>query len=69
MGFSIRVFSTHAPSHKTSTGQTRAQVAPMGLASKMTRAEPWRFPDAIFLMNAGTSMCVGQACVHGASKQ
>jgi beta-ureidopropionase len=44
-------------------------VAPTGLASKMTRADPRRLPLAIFLMNAGTSMCVGHARVHGASKQ
>ena len=39
----------------------------MGLASKMTRAEPVRLRLAIFLMNAGTSMCVGHARVQGAS--
>jgi hypothetical protein len=35
----------------------------------MTRAEPLRLPVAIFLMKAGTSMCVGHARAHGASKQ
>src|SRR5438034_8329760 len=35
----------------------------------MTRAEPRKLPVAIFLMNAGTSMCVGQAMVQGASWQ
>jgi hypothetical protein len=39
------------------------------LASRMVFAEPSRLPLAIFLMNFGTSMCVGQACMHGASKQ
>src|SRR5580698_6846194 len=35
----------------------------------MILAEPPGFPLAIFLMKLGTSMCVGQALVHGASKQ
>src|SRR5271156_1293664 len=35
----------------------------------MVRAEPERFPLAIFLMNRGTSICVGQAPAQGASKQ
>ncbi len=39
------------------------------LASRMVSAEPRRLPLAIFLMKRGTSMCVGQAAVHGASKQ
>ena len=34
-------------------------------ASKITLAEPARLPEEIFLMKAGTSMCVGQAVVHG----
>lgn len=38
-------------------------------ASRIVRAEPIKLPLAIFLMNFGTSMCVGHACVHGASKQ
>ena len=39
------------------------------LVAVLTRAEPARLPLAIFLMKAGTSMCVGHARVHGASKQ
>ena len=35
----------------------------------MLSAEPRRLPVAIFLMNFGTSMCVGHAPVQGASKQ
>ncbi len=58
---------THSPSHKTSVGQTRAQEAPSTFASKIVRAEPRKFPVAIFLMKPGTSMCVGQARMHGAS--
>ena len=50
-------------------GAGTEQLAPRMLASRMVRAEPARFPLAIFLMKAGTSMCVGQAPVHGASKQ
>ena len=60
---------THAPSHSTSTGHTREQLAPSTFASRIVRADPRRFPLAIFLMNPGTSMCVGHAAVHGASKQ
>ena len=58
---------TQAPSQRTSVGQTRAQDAPSTLASRMTRAAPWRLPVASFLMKAGTSMEVGQARVQGAS--
>src|ERR1700727_2249245 len=60
---------TQAPSHNTSTGQARAQLAPRMLASRMVRAEPARLPVAIFLMKRGTSMWVGHAVAHGASKQ
>ena len=60
--------STHAPSHSSCTGHTRAQVAPNKFESRMVRAEPRRIPVEIFLMNFGISMCVGQACVQGASK-
>src|SRR3989442_289558 len=57
---------TQAPSHNSCTGHTRAQVAPSKLDSRMVRAEPRKFSVAIFLMNFGMSMCVGQACVQGA---
>src|ERR1700679_690243 len=60
---------TQAPSHSTSTGQARAQLAPRILASRMVRADPARLPLAIFLMNFGTSICVGHAVAQGASKQ
>ena len=60
---------THAPSHSTSTGQTREQLSPRIFASRIAIADPRMFPLAIFLMNRGTSMCVGQAAAHGASKQ
>ena len=60
--------STQAPSHNSCTGHTRAQLAPSKFASRMVRADPGKFPVEIFLMNFGISMCVGQACVHGASK-
>src|ERR1700685_1961138 len=60
---------TQAPSHRTSVGHTRPQLWPRILASRITRAEPRKLPVEIFLMNAGTSMWVGQAMVHGASKQ
>src|SRR6202045_3602695 len=60
--------STHAPSHNSCTGHTRAQVAPSKLDSRMVRAEPGKLPVEIFLMNLGMSIWVGQACVQGASK-
>src|SRR5580704_449797 len=69
MGCLLYRCMTQAPSHKTSTGQTRAQLAPRILASRMVRAEPERLPLAIFLINRGTSICVGHAAAQGASKQ
>src|ERR1700749_2171383 len=35
----------------------------------MVSADPFRLFEAIFLMKRGMSMCMGHACVHGASKQ
>jgi hypothetical protein len=58
---------TQSPSHSCSTGHTRAQVSPSGFDARMTRAEPRLLSVAIFLMNDGMSMCVGQARMHGAS--
>src|ERR1700722_19795039 len=69
MGFSSFSCITHAPSQRTSVGQTRPQLCPRILAERTTRAEPRRLPLEIFLMKAGTSMWVGQAIVQGASKQ
>src|SRR5262245_50804017 len=68
-GFSRLWFRTQAPSQSTSTGQTRAQLAPSGLASRITRAAPRTFSLRIFWMKLGMSMCVGQAVMQGASKQ
>ncbi len=59
--------STQAPSHSSCTGQTRAQVAPRRLDSRIVRADPRKLCVLIFLMNFGMSMCVGQAWVQGAS--
>src|SRR3989442_15994599 len=42
---------------------------PRMLASRISLALPRMLPEAIFLMKAGMSICVGQARVHGASKQ
>jgi hypothetical protein len=39
------------------------------LADRIVRALPSMLPVAILRMNDGTSMCVGQAWAHGASKQ
>src|SRR6202165_6016077 len=60
---------THAPSHNTSVGHTRPQLSPRMLASRITRAAPRTFAVMMRLMNPGTSIRVGQAIVHGASKQ
>src|SRR5260370_35085059 len=60
---------TQEPSQSTSTGHTREQLRPRILASRMVCAEPRRLPVEIFLIKRGTSMWVGQAAVHGASKQ
>src|SRR5580658_6502978 len=47
----------------------RPQLMPRMLASRISLALPRILPEAIFLMNAGMSICVGQARVQGASKQ
>src|SRR5271170_3445167 len=47
----------------------RPQLMPRMLASRMSLALPRMLPEAIFLMNDGMSMWVGQARMHGASKQ
>src|SRR5580700_6204468 len=47
----------------------RPQLMPRMLASRISLALPRMLPEAIFLMNAGMSMCVGHARVQGASKQ
>src|SRR5271156_6531169 len=69
MGFSSFSCITQAPSQRTSVGQTRPQLWPRILASRITRAEPRRLSVEIFLMKEGTSIWVGHAMVHGASKQ
>src|SRR5579871_844976 len=69
MGFLLYRSRTQEPSHKTSTGQTREQLRPRILESRIVSAEPRRLPVEIFLMKRGTSMWVGQAPVQGASKQ
>ncbi len=42
---------------------------PRMFESKMVRAEPRRLPVAIFRMNSGMLIPVGQAPMHGASWQ
>src|ERR1041385_1986152 len=69
MGTASRSLKTHAPSQSESTGQIRPQLMPRMLASRISFALPRMLPEAIILMNAGMSMCVGQARVQGASKQ
>jgi hypothetical protein len=39
----------------------------MGLADMIVVAEPFMFPEAIFLMKVGISIPVGQAVIQGAS--
>jgi hypothetical protein len=58
---------THAPSHNSSVGQTRAQLAPIGFASMIVRALPAKSPWAMRRMKRGMSIDVGHATVHGAS--
>ena len=58
---------TQAPSHRLSTGQTRAHVPPSGLAARIVRALPPRLPVRIAWMKPGTSIPVGQARTQGAS--
>lgn len=60
IGF-VEWFRTHAPSHNSSVGHTRAQLAPTGLAVMIVLADPLKFPDAIFLIKLGISIPVGQA--------
>ena len=48
-------------------GVTRAQLAPRMFAERIVRAAPRGFSLAMRLMKRGTSMCVGQARVQGAS--
>lgn len=62
-------FRTQAPWHNSSTGQTRAQVAPSRLLSRIVIPDPRTLPVEILRMKPGMSMWVGQACMHGASKQ
>ena len=69
IGVRSQVLYTHAPTHSTSTGQTRAHEYPSRLADRITRAEPRRLPVPILRMNVGMSMPVGQAWTHGASWQ
>ena len=69
IGFSSRSCNTHAPSHKTLVGHTRAHEAPRMLAVRIVRAAPTSLCVAIFLIKPGTSIPVGHAAMHGASKQ
>jgi hypothetical protein len=55
-----------APSHITSTGQTRAHVAPRRFWSKTSAAAPSGSPSAIAATNPGTSTPAGQATTQGA---
>src|SRR6267143_5638069 len=69
IAFSPRSLYTHAPSHRTSTGQALAHVSAIQFDSRIVFADPFTFPLAIFLINVETSMCVGHAFMHGESKQ
>src|ERR1700730_9144765 len=61
--------STQAPSQRTSVGQARAQLPPKTLASRIVRAAPSSSRWAIWRMNLGTSIEVGQARESGEQKQ
>ena len=69
IGFSSRSCNTHAPSHNTLVGHTRAHDAPRMLAVRIVRAAPTSLCVAIFLIKPGTSIPVGHAAMQGASKQ
>ena len=60
---------TQAPSHRTSVGQTRAQLPPRMLASRMVSAAPRTLSVWMPRMKRGMSMPVGQASTQGASWQ
>ena len=49
IGCSLWRCITQAPSHSTSTGHTREQLAPSTFASRIASAEPRRLPRAILL--------------------
>src|SRR5699024_534435 len=66
IGF-VEEFSTQAPSHNSSVGQTRAQLAPTAFSVIIVFAEPFKFPEAIFFIKEGISIPVGHAVIHGAS--
>src|SRR4030095_14599862 len=67
IGSSSNKLNTQAPSHNFSTGQTLAHPAPMIFEERIVCAEPFTLSVVICLMNFGTSICVGQLLVHGAS--
>ncbi len=66
IGFSSALY-THAPSHSCDVGQTRAQLAPTGLASMIVLALPSRSPVPMRPMKRGTSIPVGHARTQGGS--
>ena len=57
---------TQAPSHRTSTGQTRAQVPPSRFSAKIVSAAAAGSSAAIAPMKRGTSTPAGQATMQGA---
>src|SRR6185436_11067711 len=67
IGSSSSKLNTQAPSHSFSTGQTLAQPAPIIFEERIVCAEPFTLSVVICLINFGTSICVGQLFVHGAS--
>ena len=68
-GLSSAEFRTHASSHSSSVGQTRAHIPPKMFSSKIVFAAPVGRPVEIWRMNSGMSMPVGHAVTHGASWQ
>ena len=66
MGCLLKRCMTQAPSHKTSTGQARAKLAPRMLASRMVRAEPGKV-TAGDLLNESRNVDVGWAGGGGGS--
>jgi hypothetical protein len=63
IGFWRLPWSTQAPSQSTSTGQTRAQLAPRTFASRIVLAEPVDVAGSD-LADEGRDVDVGGTCAH-----
>ena len=69
MGFSPRGASRRSPRTAPQPGRRGSSLRREYLRRGWRGPSPVRLPEAIFLMNRGTSIWVGQAPMQGASKQ